>query len=73
MKKLNNLDKIVLEIAIDDFDIGKVNLKEVNEIFNRYEHKGYDTSDYRLELNKVLEPRLFHYKPLTKADVEDWT
>jgi len=58
MKELLTLDRIVLEVAIEDFKNYKQGLNEVSKLFHRYEHKSFDTSEQRIELNKYIEKRL---------------
>ena len=60
MKKLQPLDKIVLDIAIEDFKDGKLGLNEVNRTFNNYEHKGFDTSEQRMLLNVYIEKKIIY-------------
>lgn len=44
MKKLNNLDKIVIEIIIEDFDKGIIPLNKITKVLSQYEEQHFDTS-----------------------------
>jgi len=54
MKKLSTLDKVVLEIALDDFQEGKLKLNEVTRALSKYEQQQYDTSQFRYELKEIM-------------------
>ena len=57
MKKLNPLDQIVLELAIEDFKDNKLELHEVTKALSNYESNEYDTSQYRFLLEQELAHR----------------
>jgi len=54
MKKLNPLDEIILEGALDDFKKGNLELKEVTKMLGRYEERKFNTHVYRTELRNTL-------------------
>ena len=61
MKSLNLLDKIVLEIAVEDFKEKKLTLEEATDLINRYEEKQFDILKYRAELKDVVAINYLNY------------
>lgn len=54
IKKLNTLDKIVIEIDLEKFKEGKRRLGEVAERLSGYEKNQYDTKKYREQLRNIM-------------------
>ena len=57
MKQLKCLDKIVIELAIEDFKENKLSLHEVTRALSKYEQQQYDTSQFRYELKEIMALR----------------
>lgn len=58
-KKLNPLDKIMIEGKIDDFKRDEVTLQELNDFMNWYEQRQFDTFKYREEIKDLVEKKLY--------------
>ena len=66
MKKLNNLDKIIIELTLEDFAEGKVDVNEVKEVIRGYEENKFDVAKYNLELKEVIAKKYVADQFLTK-------
>ena len=57
MKQLNTLDKVLLEVIIEDFAKGKTEYNKVVGHLKYYEEQGFDTMKQRFQLGNEMGRR----------------
>jgi hypothetical protein len=67
MKELLTLDKVIIELAIGDFEKDKITLPETAKVIKDYQTKGYDVEEMKFNLYKTIGEKL--YRTYCEKDV----